>query len=445
MKKTFVMLSMAVLAIVACQKQSGGRTNNGGNVDVVIEDVKLEGEGKLVHIDVDSHAEITTNSTYKWSATEENGIQIEINVDTKQYIEGDGTEDGISAGDFQIGTFVLPLADINEFLGISATETLTPGNFAPVCEYAGSASGWTSYMPGMWLNNDGLGCGWSEGNAFWQWYIWGGKTFTIGENETTVSYDLNDDGNYDNFKGLMYIGGNPSNTKKSGGKTIKSHNVMKIGKEVNFDVTIKFSAYDAPVDNTVGHSEPQGEAFLLDADGNELETTLSWDITSSGLFFEAELSIGGLGLELAEGSETEYVGGPYAIGYVKFDIDFLSEVVGKDFASLTKDDFYPVDQDGNKLVKQYTGADLTEGDTTGWTTWGDVPGEWVLADGRLSNWSAGAAYWWMNFEDRSHDFDIVGSLVIGNGPAGLHTVGMEVVSYNMCCGKPFNVTIKYVE
>ena len=423
---------MALLAVVSCQKPEDERPDNPDNPPVVIDPVKLEGSGNLEYIDVDTKNKITTKSTYKWSATDENGIVIEVNIDTKQYVEGDGTEDGVPGGAWEIGTFMLPLADIGEFLGVSPSETLNPDNFYPVCSYLEGASGWTSYMPGMWLNNDSVGCGWGDGNAFWQWYIWGGKTFTIGDSETTVGYDISDDGNYDNYKGLLFLGGNPGNTKKSGGKTIKSHNIINIGKEINFDITFKFGPYEAPVDQSEAINTPTGTTVLLEDPDTPTEYPLSWDLSSAAMNFTCELPLSISG---------EY----WRVGYVKFDLDMFSEIVGKDFASLTKDDFYPTDKDGNRLTKKYTGADLEESDTEGWTSWGDCPGEWVLEDGRLSNWSAGAAYWWWNFAEHPHEIDIEGAFVIGNGPSAEHYAGQAVTSYNMCCGIPFVVTVKYVE
>ena len=435
MKKTFLMFSMALLAVVACQKQQGGRNNNDNkkdNVDVVIDDVKLEGEGKLVYIDPETKTEINTNSSYKWSATEENGIQVEINVDTKQYIEGDGTEEGVPGGAFQIGTFFLPLADIGEFLGVAPTETLTPDNFAPVCDYLEGASGWTSYMPGMWLNNDGLGCGWGDGTAFWQWYIWGGKTFTIGEKETTVGYDISDDGNYDNWKGLLFLGGNPNNSKTSGGKTIKSHNVMKIGKDINFDITFKFGPYEAPVDQSEAVTELTGETVLKQLDDLSVEiegTKLAWNITKDAITFNAELSMSAMGMELAENSETEYVGGPWAVGCVKFDLSIFTDIIGMDIATTDLTTFYPCNAEGVAYDK--------------WTSY--APGQWFTPEGEPAAWDTGHCYWWFAVA-KSSEGEPIGSFVVGNGPMGsLHTVGLECHSYNKLNGIPFNVNIKYVE
>ena len=107
-----------------------------------------------------------------------------------------------------------------------------------------------------------------------------------------------------------------------------------------------------------------------------------------------------------------------------------------------------LDAEGNLLTKRYTmGSDgLVEGDYTGWTSYNPLPGEWVLADGRAGNWSSGAAYWWMNFDKENYaEYLCEGALVIGNGPNTVHQIGDVVTSYNMCCGIPFKVTVKYVE
>jgi hypothetical protein len=114
----------------------------------------------------------------------------------------------------------------------------------------------------------------------------------------------------------------------------------------------------------------------------------------------------------------------------------------------TIEDFFPTDAEGNPLTKRYKMSDgeLVEEDFTGWTAQPPLPGEWVLTDGRAGNWSSGAAYWWLNF-DQEHYAEIMceGALCIGNGPNAVHQIGDVVTSYGRCCGIPFNVHVKYVE
>lgn len=145
---------------------------------------------------------------------------------------------------------------------------------------------------------------------------------------------------------------------------------------------------------------------------------------------------------------TGYVDGPYAIGYVKFDLDMFTAIIGKKITETTFEEFFPCDAEGNLLTKRYTMSEgaLVEGDHTGWTSYNPLPGEWVLADGRAGNWSSGSAYWWMNYDkDGYAEYLCEGALVIGNGPNTVHQVGDVVTSYNRCCGIPFNVHVKYVE
>ena len=414
--------------------------------------------GKILYGEAGSEVEV--NSTYSWKADEANGIQITVNLDLQQYIDTDDTFPGA----WEFGYIRLPLASINEFLGITVTDDLTIDNFVPVATTVeGEASGWTSYKPGMWLNGDGKACGWGDGYAYWQWYIWGGKDV---DGTGAVYYDYGDGEDdardYSAYKGILLIGSNPGNAKKAAGKTIKSHNLIKLDSgDVNFDITFIFSDYDDGGDDGYDHNDPvtdlSGTANLMIDRDTESNIPLTWTISKDDIDFTATVSISGLAeidedwaMEYDE-EDKAYYGGPYRIGYVKFDLGIFTDIIGKDITTTTIDDFYPCDEDGNKITKFYTASEtgLVENDVDadGWTAWNNCPGEWVLSDSRAGNWSSGAAYWWLNLNDDSHinEVNCYGAFVIGNGPNAAHNPGDQVVSYNSLCGIPFTVTVLYTE
>ena len=468
MKKNLIWVALATLALAGCHKKAWFE-NDG--IPVIPEPepvITYEGEGKLLIGESGSEQEL--NSTYSWKADEENGIQIIINIDTQQYVDGDD----IYTPDWQIGHFYLDLNSINEFLGISVTEDLNLDNFYPVAKDGeGNDASWSSYKPGMWLDKNGLS-GYGNGIICWQWYIWGAKDMG-----GVVYYDMADDPSveeaaertYTKYRGLVYLVSKPgSDAKAAAGSTVKSHNVIKLeDRDVNFDLTFVFGPYDDGGDDGYDHSDPQtalsGTAKLKADRETELEHQLSWTIAKEGIEFNCELSLAALGcvyhaagdVETDEDGNEEtydqegYYGGPYRVGYVKFDLGIFTDIIGKDITTLTDEEFYPCDAEGNKLTKRYTmnwdTGELVEEDYTGWTAFpGTVPGEWVTDDSRAANWSSGAAYWWINY-DKEHkaEVDCEGALVIGNGPNVIHQLNQVVTSYNMCNGVPFKVNVKYVE
>ncbi len=447
MKKTLLISALAALALVGCTDVTD---ENPGGLEweyLPVPSEVVEGSGKLT-----SNVEgVTLSSTYAYKC-EKSKIAVDIQVteeDLKMLMDKQP---------WGFGYFTLPVDKINTLLDQFVGE-LDESTFVAYNPDGSAVDEMTSYKPGMWVDETGKASG-SGGVFFWQWYIWGGKTDKKG-NE--ITYDMD----YEKNPGLFLVGGNPSNYAKCSGLTIKLHNVLTLSAGTcDFDISISYPKSD---DDGFDHSDPQtalsGTANLkLDRD-NESAFPLTWKIAKEGISFEAELSFA----ELAklEGSDIKYheagevegegedqvtydvagwYGGPYRVGYVKFDLGIFTDIIGKDITTTTFDEFYPTDAEGNKL--KVAGEDGTETEVTGWNAFGSagIPGEWVKADGSAGAWNTGAGYWWMNYsESAMAEVNCVGAFVIGAGPNVTRNAGDVVVSHNICCGIPFTVTIKYVE
>ena len=125
MKKIFVYLALASLTLTACHNKAYFE-NDGIPVEPEPEpEIVYEGEGNLEKSGSSGVAE--TNSTYTWKA-EGNTILIDAYIDTGQYIHGD---DQFGGGEYCIGWFTLPIATMNEFLGLDVRTDLNESNFYP--------------------------------------------------------------------------------------------------------------------------------------------------------------------------------------------------------------------------------------------------------------------------------------------------------------------------
>ena len=452
MKKAFYITGLAALAITSCTLNEAYVNPAVPRVDKPQPVIKYEGSGNLVTGKIGEEKQL--DSKYSWEA-KDNVITINIDFDLTEYIAGGGWE---------LGYFFLDVDSINDYLGLLVTSDTNEENFYGV-QPDGTRCDWTSYKPGMWVNADGSSSG-SGGMLFWQWYIWTGRD--------GIFYDYGE-GKDKAYNGLFLVGGNPGNVAGKavdlvGTTTTSKAKLVVNGQTYDFIVNVKYLNYDTS-DDGWDHAEPQsalsGTAKLMLDRETESEFPISWNITSSAITFTCELSLAKLvqdfemeyheaGDVVGEGddaqtlTETGYYYGPYAIGYVKMDLGIFTDIIGKDITTTTFDEFFPCDADGNKLTVRYTrnwdtGEDVSA-EFEGWTAYSPLPGEWVRFDGTAGNWSSGAMYWWMNFDkDNSQEFLCEGAFVIGNGPNAIHHVGDVVTSYNMCCGIPFNVVVKYVE
>ena len=451
MKKSLYLIALSSAVVAGCNLNETKLNPDVPMVDRPVPEITYEGSGKLVTGTGDEQK--TLESTYSWSA-KDGAIVVNIDFDLTEYIDNDGWE---------LGYFFLDVNSINDFLGMLVTSDTNESNFYGVepngakVDYGDSHLVWTSYKPGMWVNADGTASG-SGGMLYWQWYIWTGRD--------GIYYDYGE-GTDKAYNGLFLVGGNPGNIKGNAATLVGTTTTSKAKLEtpdgtVDFIINVKFVNYDSSDDgwdHSDGQSALSGKANLMLDRDVESEFPLTWNISKEGIDFTCELSLAKLcedfEMEYEEG--TGYVNGPYAIGYVKFDLDVFTDIIGKKITETTFEEFFPCDAEGNLLTERYTSKNVAgEGEDPryeivgdpyeGWTSYSPLPGEWVLADGKAGNWSSGAAYWWMNFDKENYaEFLCEGALVIGNGPNTVHQVGDVVTSYNMCCGIPFNVHVKYVE
>ena len=124
MKKIFVYMALASLALTACHTKEYFE-NDGIPVEPEPEpEIVYEGEGNLEKANKDGSV-AETNSTYTWKA-EGTSITIDAYIDTGQYIHGD---DEFGGGEYCIGWFTLPIATMNEFLGLDVRTDLTAATF----------------------------------------------------------------------------------------------------------------------------------------------------------------------------------------------------------------------------------------------------------------------------------------------------------------------------
>ena len=443
MKKSLYLIALSAAVVAGCNLNETKLNPDVPMVERPMPEITYEGSGNLVT--GTGSDQKTLASTFSWSAKDD-AIVVNVDFDLTEYIDNNGWE---------LGYFFLDVNSINDFTGMLITSDTNESNFYGVepngskVDYGDSHAVWTSYKPGMWFNADGTASG-SGGLLYWQWYVWTGRD--------GIYYDYGE-GTDKAFNGLFLVGGNPGNVAGNAAKLVGTTSTSKARLEtpdgnVDFIVNVKFTNYDAS-DDGWDHNDAQtalsGTANLMLDRDTESTFPLTWNISKEGIDFTCELSVAKLceeefGMAYEEG--VGYVDGPYAIGYVKFDLDIFTDVIGKKITETTAEEFFPCDAEGNQLTKRYTMSDgaLVEGDFTGWTAQPPLPGEWVLADGRAGNWSSGAAYWWLNF-DQEHYAEVMceGALCIGNGPNAVHQIGDTVTSYAMCCGVPFKVTVKYVE
>lgn len=384
----YALAALASLAFASCAP-----VYDTDNLPIIPEpepEIVYEGSGTLYNGDPASAK--ATNSTYSWKA-DGDVISINVSVDTDEYAE---------TGGYEIGHFNLDAASIGDFLGVSVTD-LNNDVFTPI-QPDGSTTSWTSYEPGMWVNADGEGCGWSEGSLYWQWYIYSG---------TSYDYD------YASNKGMLMIGGNPSNTPKCAGSTITSKAKITLGdRTVDFIVTVKFEgAYEAP-------TEPEAKMdYLTDGNGYPYQAAaygnhqFMWIMSEDGITVNVDAHIPSiedwvyLMIGIDPEALTSYLG-----------IDDLSKLADFDY-------FYPVDAEGNKGEK--------------WTT--GYIGNWVTEEGAPCTWADGRAYWFFNFGDNKYEGHYTdGLLCVGTNPGNIAELdGKTVTSKAVIGDKTFTVNVTY--
>lgn len=350
MKKIFVYMALASLALTACHTKSFYE-NDGIPVEPEPEpEIVYEGEGNLEKENKDGDV-AETNSTYTWKA-EGNTITIDAYIDTGQYMHGD---DEFAGGEYCIGWFTLPIAAMNEFLGLDVRSDLTAATFWGVNPDGTKLDSFSSYAPGMWVDAAGVTSNWSAGSAFWQWYVW---------EDQGVTYDMKQK----DYPGIIYLGCQPANAGAVAGKTVTSKAKLTAnGTEYDWIVNFHYSETEKIVEGS-----GKLQAFVWDDDDNyhaeELLSSYSYTMAAES------------GLEITvEVNTQEWIDSKdWMIGWFDFPRDAFKEVVGFDPAELDESTFYALDDFGDP-VEEMTSY---------------KPGMWVDEKGLPApGYSEGVAYW----------------------------------------------------
>ncbi len=350
MKKIFVYMALASLALTACHTKSFYE-NDGIPVEPEPEpEIVYEGEGNLEKANKDGDI-AETNSTYTWKA-EGNTITIDAFIDTGQYMHGD---DEFAGGEYCIGWFTLPIAAMNEFLGLDVRSDLTAATFWGVDPDGTKLDSFSSYAPGMWVDAAGVTSNWSAGSAFWQWYVW---------EDQGVTYDMKQK----DYPGIIYLGCQPANAGAVAGKTVTSKAKLTAnGTEYDWIVNFHYSETEKIVEGS-----GKLQAFVWDDDDNyhaeELLSSYSYTMAAES------------GLEITvEVNTQEWIDSKdWMIGWFDFPRDAFKEVVGFDPAELDESTFYALDDFGDP-VEEMTSY---------------KPGMWVDEKGLPApGYSEGVAYW----------------------------------------------------
>ena len=194
--------------------------------------VKFTADGEVMDLSAPSSGNLEgpdgamSNHTYSWKLSDA-GITVDVDIDTDQ---------AAARGGYEIGHFELPVEKVNAFLGVDV-RNLDESSFYGVTATGAKIPEFTSYKPGMWVDLSGKSCTWSSGTAFWQWYIWGGKT---DKNGKKIRYDGDPDGTGAN-QGRFFVGMHPEHVAAAKGKTITFRNkIAAHGSSVDFIVTYRY-------------------------------------------------------------------------------------------------------------------------------------------------------------------------------------------------------------
>ena len=417
MKKIFVYMALASLALTACHTKEYFE-NDGIPVEPEPEpEIVYEGEGNLEKENKDGSV-AETNSTYTWKA-EGTSITIDAYIDTGQYIHGD---DEFGGGEYCIGWFTLPIATMNEFLGLDVRTDLTAATFWGVDPDGTKLDSFSSYAPGMWVDADGVTSNWSAGSAFWQWYVWEGQG---------VTYDMSQG----DYPGIIYLGCQPANAAAVAGKTVTSKAKLTAnGTEYDWTVNFHYAETEKVVEGS-----GKLQAFVWDDDDNyhaeEKLSQYSYVLAAdSGLEITVEVNT-------EEWIESE----DWMIGWFDLPRAEFKEVTGIDPAELDETSFYAIDDFGDP-VEEFTSY---------------KPGMWVDEKGLPApGWSEGIAYWqwyvWGGKTDKNgktigYDYDHEKHpdiFVVGGNPGNNSKVTFDepFTSYAMMktADKEYPVSITYI-
>ena len=400
MKKIFVYMALASLALTACHTKAFYE-NDGIPIEPEPEPViTYEGSGRLVRGDVNGNIS-ETNHTYSWKA-EETTIKVVVNVDGSQYVNGD---ENFSGGEFCAGWFTLDRYSINDFLGCDVKSDLNESNFYGVNPDGSKVETMTSYKPGMWVAADGSSCGWGDGRMFWQWYVWG--------DEDGGGYDMN----ANDYPDILYIGSNPGNVKDVLGKTVVSKAKIEIGGTTyDWIITVNYSEAEK--------METGSGTLVYPGEDGDVETTSKYN----WVLHETE----GLTIDVEINTEEWQESGDWAIGFIPdLTQEFVEGIMGFDPGALSDEEFYPLNPDGSKVE---------------WSSY--APGMWIDNAGASSNWGDGIAYWqWYVRSEQYYDYGYEnrpGIFLFGGNPGNVSKIEFDtpIVSSAVMNGLP--VTITYI-
>ena len=365
----------------------------------------VEGSGKLskfVWDDDDNYHIEESLSGYSYVLAAESGLEINVTVNTEEWTESD---------DWMIGWFDLPRAQFKEVVGFDPAE-LDESTFYALDDFGDPVEEMTSYKPGMWIGTDGLASDWSAGVAYWQWYIWGGKT---DKNGKVIGYDYD----YEKHPDIFVVGGNPGNVSKITFEEPFSTTAMMKGAGKEYPVTITYTFLEQILPETEGYPEGvvEGAGTPYPYGGGAYEShQFSWYFDEDGLTVDVdaympEASFGFGGVVIPPSVMTEYLG-----------IDDINQLADLSF-------FYPLDSAGNPL--------------TSWSSY--APGQWVDAKGDPVGWSEGIIYWQYQFGDNKYEGHFTeGLLVVGaNGSNTGDLDGQTITSKAVMGGKNFTVNVTF--
>lgn len=372
----------------------------------------VEGSGKLskfVWDDDDNYHTEESLSNYRYTIAADSGMEIFVEVNTEEWTE---------SGDWMIGWFDLPRAQFKEVVGFDPAE-LDESTFYALDDFGDPVEEMTSYKPGMWVDENGLpAAGWSEGVAYWQWYVWGGKT---DKNDKVIGYDYD----YEKHPDIFVVGGNPGNVSKVTFEEPFSATAMMKGAGKEYPVTITYTFQERILPETEGYPEGVVEGvgtpypYGGGADGDH---QIAWYFDEEGLTVDVDAhipSINGWGFTavvIPREVVTAYLG-----------IDDVEKLFDPTY-------FYGINPDGSTV-------DFGD-DHSVWSSY--KPGMWVDENGQQSG-SGGVMFWQYQFGNHKYDGHFTeGLLVIGTNPNNVASVaGKTVVSRAKMGDKVLTVKVTF--
>ena len=351
----------------------------------------VEGSGKLskfVWDDDDNYHIEESLSNYRYTLAAESGLEIFVEVNTEEWTE---------SGDWMIGWFDLPRAQFKEVAGFDPAE-LDESTFYALDDFGDPVEEMTSYKPGMWVDENGLPApGWSEGVAYWQWYVWGGKT---DKNGKVIGYDYD----YEKHPDIFVVGGNPGNVSKVTFEEPFSTTAMMKGAGKEYPVTITYTFQERILPETEGYPEGVVEGvgtpypYGGGADGDH---QIAWYFDEEGLTVDVDAYL-----------PTIKENGDWIFTAATIPTEIMTAYLGIDDIEKLFDTsyFYPLNADGTP--------------SGGWTT--NAPGEWVDADGNATGWSTGHMYWWYQWGEHKYEDHFTEGLFLVGTNAGNVQAGTVV-------------------